>query len=80
MQIDVPEPVIYIGTGIIVDRIITNIFGKSIKDILIDTLDYIDKKQRLKEIEARKVVDVMGDTLGYLDDNSDIIKGDLNDY
>ena len=79
MQIDVPEPVIYIGTGIIVDRIITNIFGKSIKDILIGTLDYIDKKQRLKEKEMRKVVDVMGDTVGYLDNNGNIIKGDLSD-
>lgn len=79
MTVDIPEPVIYIGTGIIVDRIITNIFGKSIKDILIGTLDYIDKKQRLKEKEMRKVVDVMGDTVGYLDNNGNIIKGDLSD-
>lgn len=79
MKVDIPEPIIYMAAGAIADRVITNIFGKSIKDILIGTLDYIDKKQRLKEIEARIVVDVMGDTCGYLDDDGNIIKGDLND-
>ena len=79
MTIEIPEPVIYMGAGIIVDRIVKNIFGSDLKDILIGALDYIDKKQRLKEKEMRKVVDVMGDTVGYIGNNGNIIKGDLND-
>ena len=79
MTIEIPEPVIYMGAGIIVDRIVKNIFGSDLKDILIGALDYIDKKQRLKEIEARRVVDIMGDTVGYISNNGDIIKGNLND-
>ena len=78
MKVGIPEPIIYVTAGAIVDRIITNIFGYSLNDILIDALDYVSKRQRLEEIEAKRVVDVMGDTIGYIDNDGDIIKGDLN--
>ena len=80
MKADIPEPMIYMAAGAIVDRIITNIFGSGLNDILVNALDYFNQKQRSKEIEARKVVDVMGDVVGYLSDSGDIIKGDLNGY
>lgn len=79
MQVDIPEPVIYMVTGAIVDRLVTNIFGSNLNDILANALDYFNQKQRLMEIKARIVVDVMGDVVGYLSDNGDIIKGDLCD-
>lgn len=80
MKADIPEPVIYMVAGAIVDRIITNIFGSDLSDILDKALSYFNEKQRLREIEARIVVDVMGDVVGYLSDNGDIIKGELNGY
>ena len=80
MKVDIPKPIIYMTAGAIIDRIITNIFGTSLSDILDNALSYFNEKQRLKEIEARRVVDVMGDVVGYLSDSGDIIKGDLNDY
>ena len=79
MKVDIPEPIIYMTAGAIIDGIITNIFGTSLSDIFDKALSYFNEKQRLKEIEARRVVDIMGDTLGYIDNDGDIIKGDLYD-
>jgi hypothetical protein len=74
MTIEIPEPVVYMVAGAIVDRVVKNIFGSGLKDIFVNALDYFNEKQRLKEIEARRVVDVMGDTVGYINDSGNITK------
>lgn len=63
MKVDIPEPVVYMLAGAIVDGVVTNIFTSSISNMLVDTLNYFSEKQRLMENEARIVVDVMGDTI-----------------
>lgn len=80
MKVDIPGPFVYMGTGILVDRVIQNIFGNNIKYILDNILYGLSEKQRLKQIETRRVVDVNGDTLGYFDIEGNIVKGGLNDY
>ena len=77
MKVDIPEPMVCMTTGILVDRIVKAITGKN---IIANVSYYLSEKQRLKEIEARKVVDVMGDTVGYIANNGNIVKGDLSDY
>ena len=80
MKFEIPDSVVYMGTGILVDRVVQNIFGSGIRDVIINVLYEIDKAQKLREIETRRVVDVMGDTLGYVDSDGNIVKGDIDDY
>ena len=78
MKVDIPEPLVYAGIGIAIEKVIRNILGNTVKDVITNALHLLSERQRLKEIEARRVVDVMGDTLGYLDNNDYIVKGELN--
>lgn len=78
MKVDIPEPLVYAGVGIAIEKVIRNILGNTVKDVITNALHLLSERQRLKEIEARRVVDVMGDTLGYLDNNDYIVKGELN--
>lgn len=75
MKVDIPEPMVCMATGILVDRLVKIITGK---DIIANIFYFLNEKQRLKRIEARRVVDVMGDTVGFLNYKGEIIKGDLN--
>ncbi len=79
MKVDVPEPLVYAGAGIAIEKVIRSILGNTVKDVITNVLYLLSEKQRLKEIEARRVIDVMGDTLGYLDNNCNIVEGELND-
>lgn len=80
MKVEIPESLVYFGTGVMVDRVVQNILGTTIKDVIKNVLHILSEKQRLKEIEARRVVDVMGDTLGFFDNKGNIIKGELDEY
>lgn len=79
MRLEIPDSMVYVGTGILVDRVVTNIFGTTIKDVINNVLNKIGEAQKLREKEMRRVVDVMGDTLGYLDIKGNIVKGELNE-
>ena len=79
MKLNVPDSLVYMGTGIVVDRVVQNILGTTVKDVITNVLYVLGKKQKLKEIELRRVVDVMGDTIGYFDIKGYIIRGELNE-
>ena len=79
MKVDIPKPLVYADTGIVIEEVIVTILGKTVKDFVANFLHLLSEKQRLKEIEARRVVDVMGDILGYVNDRGIIIKGELNE-
>ena len=79
MKVDIPKPLVYADTGIVIEEVIVTILGKTVKDFVANFLHLLSEKQRLKEIEAKRIVDVNGDTLGYLDKNNNIIKGELSD-
>lgn len=79
MKFEIPEPLVYFGAGVMVDRAVRSIFGNSLSDIAENVLYKISEAQRLRKIENRRVVDVCGDTLGYFDIEYNIVKGELNE-
>lgn len=68
----IPKELVYFGAGVVADKVVQSVFGTSLSDVVNELLYKFSERQRLKEIELRRVVDVMGDTVGYLNDDGNI--------